>query len=292
MSFSVQIVIPTRNRPQQLRNCLKAIANGQNPPGFTVLVCDSSDDARHAAVQAVADDYPFALVRRHGGKNVAAARNACAKYATADVLVNVDDDVYVDPNAITELVDCWRDLPQPAVAAGSVFWPGGYSRPVVMRHIGYGRSMREGETPSFLIGAFFVYARNLALSLPWNENIRTSDDRFMGALWRSHKVFLGYCAKATATHDASMSRYGVGDQADHIYANLFDALMANPSLVRALSYDFVGFGAGLKTYGRSPSELMRYLAAWIDGHRKFVRDYRVLRNMVSAHLSGDLRTVS
>lgn len=292
MSFSVQVVIPTRNRPKQLALCLNALATGHNPPSLTVLVCDSSDDARHADVQAVIKDYPFAFVRRHSGGNVAAARNACAQYATADVLINVDDDVYVDPDAITELVNYWTRLPQPAVAAGSVFWPGGYSRPVVMRHIGYGRSMREGETPSFLIGAFFVYARNLALSLPWNENIRTSDDRFMGALWRSHEVFLGYCANAKATHDTSMSTYGVGDQADHIYANLFDALMANPNVVRALSYDFVGFGAGLKTYGRSPSELRRYLAAWIDGHRKFVRDYRLLRDMVGAQLPGDLRTVS
>jgi glycosyltransferase involved in cell wall biosynthesis len=283
-SPSCEVVIPTRNRPGKLRRCLDALADAQIRLPFPVLVCDSSDDEDHAAVLTVCAMYSFVSVQRHYGTNVGAARNACANYATCDMLINVDDDIRVDDDAIVELVKRYASSRQPCAIAGSVAWGGHYSRPVVMRYIGYGRSAEDGEAPSFLVGAFFAYSRELALALPWNERIDSSDDRFMGALWRRHHVHMGYEPLARATHDRDHVTYDADHQASHIYANLFDATMANRDLKRALAYEFLGFAAGARTYCNTPSRARRYLSAWVRGHRKLIRDRVYLREMVNRTL--------
>jgi glycosyltransferase involved in cell wall biosynthesis len=286
----VEVVVPTRNRPSKLQRCLAALAQARAELSFHVLVCDSSDDEHHAAVLAVCSTHSFVTVRRHGGRNVAAARNACAQCATGEILVNVDDDIQVDPAAIVEIIRCYSRAPKPCVIAGSVAWDGVYSRPIVMRHNGYGRSARDDESPSFLVGALFAYPRQLALLLPWNERIRTSDDRFMGALWRSHRVHLGYAPAARAIHDPEHVKYDVDEQTSHIYANLFDAAFANPSLTRTLCYEFFGFAVGTRAYCRTTSDARRYATAWIRGNKKLIRDRKYLSELVSLELPETLRT--
>jgi glycosyltransferase involved in cell wall biosynthesis len=287
-AIDLEVVIPTANRPEKLGRCLAALAAARAERPFPVLVCDSSDAQRRDAVLAVCAEHDFVTLRLHSGRNVAAARNACARFAGAEVLVNVDDDIQVDPDAIVKLARHYAACPRPAAVAGSVAWDGNYSRPVVMRYIGYGRSAHKGEAPSFLVGAFFAYPRALALALPWNERIRTSDDRLMGALWRSHGVHLGYEPAARATHDPEHVSYDVDEQASHIYANLFDAVFANPELKRALSYELLGFLAGARAHCRSAAGTRRYLAAWWRGNRALVRDRRYLRRLVATELPATL----
>jgi glycosyltransferase involved in cell wall biosynthesis len=212
----------------------------------------------------------------HEGKNVAAARNVCARTATQDLIINVDDDVYVEPDALAALVAAYGAGDGPRVVAGSVAWNNVWSQPIVMRPIGYGRSATTGETPSFLIGAFFLYPRVFALTWPWNENIRTSDDRFMGALWRSRKVKLLFESQARAIHDSEHTSYNARDHHDHIYANLYDAVIANPNLTRALSYEFVGFLCGLRRFLKQPAQARSYISAWVSGNLSFLSDWSML----------------
>lgn len=284
----IEVVVPTRNRPDKLAKCLEALAAARQHADFRLLVCDSSDDARHAEVQSVISSVPFVRLVRHDARNVAAARNVCAREASAEVIVNVDDDVYVEPLAIATLGQAHEQAPSPSVVAGSVSWNGEYSTPVTMRYIGYGRPTLAGETPSFLVGAFFIYARTLALALPWNERIRCSDDRFMGALWRRHDVRLGYAPSARAAHDAEFGLYKTEDQQDHIYVNLFDALVANRNLTRALAYEILGFAAGARLYARTMDGARQYTHAWLRGHRNLWRDRGYLRELVSRELPREL----
>lgn len=286
--MTVDVVIPTRNRPEKLTRCLAALARALEITEFTVRVCDSSSPETREQVQGICEQYDFATLHPHHGGNVAAARNACARAAEGDLLVNVDDDIQVEPDAIAALAEAHRRAPRPAAVAGSVAWDGVYSRPVVMRPIGYGRAAEPGETPDFLVGAFFAYPRALALALPWNERIRTSDDRFMGALWRSKGVHLGFEPQARATHDPEHVTYDVDEQASHIYTNLFDAALANRRPGRALQYEVLGFAAGAKKFGRTPSGLRRYTAAWARGHRRLLADRHYLRELVARSLPPDL----
>ncbi len=283
---SVSVVIPTRNRPEKLHKCLTALALAQSPRNFDVFVCDSTPapDVRNQIIE-ICNRFSFVRLRFHDGNNVATARNFCAQSANTELIINVDDDVYVEPDAIRRLINTYEiQAGHHRVVAGSVRWGDIWSEPVVMRPIGYGRAAKHDEAPDFLLGAFFIYSRQLALAKPWNEAIRTSDDRFMGALWRASSVKLSFEPNARAIHDAEHVTYGIEHQTSHIYVNLFDAIIANPQPMRALCYEILGFIWGMKATLRLGEKLGKFFVAWGKGHRAFVRDYKYLTRLASAQL--------
>lgn len=286
---SFEIVIPTKNRPAKLGRCLDAIAVAREQLEAPVLVCDSSDERRHAEVRAVCGRHPFVTLRRHWGNTIAAARNECANAATADVLISVDDDVCVAPDALAVLAAAYLRVQQPGVVAGSIAWNGVYHRPVVMRRIGYGRPALEGESPTFLISALIAFPRELGRALPWNERIPNSDDIFIGALWRSRGVRLEFEPRARADHDPEQNHYGVETQASHVYANLFDALFVAHDIRRALAYELLGFAAGCKAYCRTPASAVTFLFAWARGNLALVHDWGYLRRLVRTELPAACR---
>jgi glycosyltransferase involved in cell wall biosynthesis len=282
---SVAVAIPTRNRPAKLEKCLEALSAARRHREFEVVIADSSTQPDLAEqVKAVCGRFPFVRLVRHARQGFGGARNRCAEAAEADLLINVDDDVYVEEEAIARLTEAYERGRGWRVVAGTVSWGTYWSRPVVVRNIGYGRAARDGETPDFLVGAFFVYPRALAESCPWLETIPTSDDRMMGALWRAKGVSLEFAPTARAYHDQEASVYREDAYADHIYANLFDALLIRPSIPRALSYELLGFAACLNeclSKSRSPGRLFR---AWVRGHVNLITDWRRLRSVAAAPL--------
>jgi glycosyltransferase involved in cell wall biosynthesis len=293
---SVAVVIPTRNRPDRLGICLDALESGHRRSGFSVYVGDSSTSADfRAEVAAVCKRHDFVYLEHHDRTGIAAARNFCTRIAQAELLVNVDDDIYVEEDTVERLVDRYRQRSGWRAVAGSVAWGNEWSRPIVMRRIGYGRPAREAEPPSFLIGALFLYPRALALACPWIETVPTSDDRMMGALWRAKGVEMLFATDARAVHDHRHYSYGVQvgssdtpppprHSRDHIYVNLFDALIANRSLLRACQYEVLGFLAGAKTYLRRPGAAWEFVAGWLRGHMQLAKDWGVLRSAARAPL--------
>jgi glycosyltransferase involved in cell wall biosynthesis len=277
--------VPTRNRPDRLARCLLALAAARRWSSFPVYVADSSTDPRLRAEVAGACS-PFAFVRLHfhDRAGMGAARNVCARIADAGLLINVDDDIYVHPDAIGRLLARYYAGSGWRVVAGSVAWGEDWSAPVVMRPIGFGRKAEPGEAPDFLIGALLAYPRALALAAPWLEGVPTSDDRMIGAMWRAKGVRLEFAPEARATHDHQHTSYDVARFADHVYAGLFDSLVANRSARSALSWELLGFAAGLKGFARGPRSTAKYLRAWTRGHYLFLRDLRRLARAVEAPL--------
>lgn len=279
MSHPLAVVIPTRNRPEKLKKCLSALGKAREHIDFVVYACDSSDrEETRAAVKEVCSEFHFVRHHLHQGKNAAAARNFCANVAEAELLITVDDDVYVEPESIKKLVEAYHSTAGLRIVSGSVAWGKNWSKPVVMRLIGYGREAQPGEQPSFVVSAFLLYPRSIALALPWNERIRTSEDRFMGSLWRGRGVQILFEPAARAFHDDQHNTYSVKEQESHIYANLFDALIANPDFVKGLSYEFLGFAAGAKLYFRRFDSAIAYIRAWIRGHQSLIRDWSYLQD--------------
>jgi glycosyltransferase involved in cell wall biosynthesis len=235
-------------------------------------------------VAEVCARYDFVRLHHHDGASVAAARNFCSRIADdAELLVNVDDDVYVYPDAIERLVKTYEAANGWRVVAGSVNWGVDWSRPIVMRRIGWGRYARDGEKPDFLVGAFFAYPRALALSCPWIETVRRYDDRLSGSFWKAKGVELLFDPDARAEHDSQLHSYGVEFTRDHIYANLFDALLADPSLKRLLYWETLGFLSGFKAYFR-PGAAWTYVKGWVQGHILFARHWPMLRASVRTPL--------
>ena len=292
---SVAVVIPTRSRPQLLRRCLDSLVPSQGRLGFPAYVCDSSPAGKEReAVREVCEGYPWVRLRVHDGANVAAARNTGARAAQEELVVDVDDDLILEPEAVDRLVAHYLEGSGRRVVAGSVSLNGTWSTPVKKRRIGYGRPVIEGEEPDFVIGALFLYPRSFALAWPWNERIDTADDIFMGALWRSHGVRILFAPDARAAHpdvplsfDPNRLAETVEHQSWHIYSLLFDAVIANPSLGRALAYEVLGFMASAKVYLRRPALAIPFLRSWMRGHRRLLADRRYLQELVRKELPAD-----
>ena len=99
---AASVVIPTRDRLDQLAECLSALEL-QTASSFEVIVVDdaSRDDA---GVATVVSRFPRARLLRGEGRGPAAARNLGASAASADVLCFTDDDCEPSPAWIETLV--------------------------------------------------------------------------------------------------------------------------------------------------------------------------------------------
>jgi glycosyltransferase involved in cell wall biosynthesis len=285
--MTVDVVIPTRNRPEKLARCLESLAAARRRLPFKVYVCDSSDsDHTRRTVEDLCSRYAFVELRVHDRLGLAAARNFCSNQGSGALIVSVDDDVYVYPETIERLVERYMRGSGWRIVAGSVAWGPNWSRPVVMRRIGYGRAAREGERAHFVLTALYLYPRALAVVCSFNARIRSSDDRFMGALWRSKGVDLLFEPTARARHDDQWNTglFEPSHQDSHIYANLFDALLVERRLSRALAYEVLGFAAGAKAFLRSRAAAGDFLKAWLSGHRALMRDWGWLRELARTPL--------
>jgi glycosyltransferase involved in cell wall biosynthesis len=282
---SVAVVIPTRNRPAKLLRCLEALEAARRHRTFEVYVGDSSTKADLARqVKDVCERFRFVHLVRHELQGVAAARNRCAQAAEADLLVNVDDDVYVEEDAIKQLVEAYERGSGWRVVAGTVSWTSYWSRPVMLRNTGYGRTALNGEKPDFVVGAFFVYPRTLALACPWVETAPMLDDRIMGALWNANGVALHFEPGARAYHDEQDTVYREDVYADHVYANLFDALLIRPSAARAAAYELLGFASSLNHCVSRGYSVGLFLRSWVRGHLRLLTDWQLLRAVTSRSL--------
>ena len=285
---SVAVAIPTRSRPEKLRRCLESLIATRERLRFPVYVCDSSpEEADRAAVRAACEDYEWVHLTTHGGDNIAAARNACAQVTQEDLLISIDDDLELEPQALDRLVGRYLEGSGPRVVSGSVSWGGAWSEPMKMRPIGYSRVPRDGEEPDFVLGALFLYPRSLALAYPWNERCARRVDIFMGAVWRRHGVRMLFAPQARALHadlpanfDPARVDEAVRNERWHVYVLLFDALIANPSLFNAACYEILGFMASGKQYLRRPRWAIGFVWSWMAGHIRLLADWRYLRALV------------
>jgi GT2 family glycosyltransferase len=97
----VSVVVPTRDRPDQLRACLDAL-EAQSAAAFEVVVVDDGS-RRPAAVGDVVAAAPHARLLSGTGRGPAAARNLGAAAARAPVVCFTDDDCRPEPGWIDTL---------------------------------------------------------------------------------------------------------------------------------------------------------------------------------------------
>jgi glycosyltransferase involved in cell wall biosynthesis len=285
-SASVAVLIPTHRRPDRLARTLEALDRARGAIAFDVHVADSTpeEDLQREVREACAR-YDYVSLTRHGeGSALPHKRNFMAREARADLLVDLVDDIYVEEGAIELLVEAYARESGWRIVAGSVGWGDDWTLPVTMRSIGYGRSARPGEAPWFVVGAFLLCPRALALACPYLETTNYYPDQLIGSLWRAKGVKMLYEPRARARHDEEHTVYGPGYEAGRVYANLFDSLVAKPSIARAITWDALGFAAAARKYLRRRETALPFLRAYARGHRKFLRDRPLLRAAVDAPL--------
>lgn len=115
----VSVVVPTRDRAEQLAVCLDSLLH-VDYPAFEVLVVDNApaDDATRRMVEEKFGSDPRVRYLRDERPGASLARNLGTRAARGDIVAFTDDDAIVDPSWLAALVAGFADDPQVMCVAG------------------------------------------------------------------------------------------------------------------------------------------------------------------------------
>lgn len=108
------MVIPNHNKEKTIRACLTAVYAQTHTPAEVVVVDDASTDRSRQIVA----DFDCTLVAFPVNRGVSAARNAGAARAGGDVLLFVDSDIALAPDALAVALRTLREHPACGVVQG------------------------------------------------------------------------------------------------------------------------------------------------------------------------------
>ena len=103
----ISIVIPVRNRPEDIRSCLQSLEKLDYPKERmeTIVVDDASND--HTA--DVATRFGIRVIKLKDHKQASYCRNLGAEKAKGDILAFIDSDCVADPLWLRELAPAFND---------------------------------------------------------------------------------------------------------------------------------------------------------------------------------------
>jgi GT2 family glycosyltransferase len=101
-SVSVSIALATFDRPQQLRECLKALCAQESPRRVEVVVVDNHPSS--GLTPPVVKDFPGVVLVSEQRQGLAYARNAGFVRSSGDIIIATDDDVIMPPDWVEKLV--------------------------------------------------------------------------------------------------------------------------------------------------------------------------------------------
>ncbi len=104
MALTCAVIIPTMNRPQELRSCLDSLLKQTRLPEQIIIVDDGQED--EADLRARLAPYPgeFIYHRKQENPGSARSKNLGTALATTDVVCFLDDDVVLEPEYLAELM--------------------------------------------------------------------------------------------------------------------------------------------------------------------------------------------
>ena len=110
---SVSIIIPVRNRPDEIAACLDSLQLIDYPDDKIeiIVVDDASDDATPDVVA----NYPVQLIRLDRHRQASYCRNLGARQASGAVLAFIDSDCLADPQWLKRLLPAFEDSTLAAV---------------------------------------------------------------------------------------------------------------------------------------------------------------------------------
>jgi mycofactocin system glycosyltransferase len=103
----VSVIIPVRNRPEEIRGCLDSLGEIDYPPERMEIIV--VDDASTDHTPDVVSKYPVTLIPLKRHKQASYCRNLGAKQARGEILAFIDSDCLADRLWLKELVPAFRD---------------------------------------------------------------------------------------------------------------------------------------------------------------------------------------
>lgn len=207
----VTVVVPVRDRPEQLRRLLASVEDGHR----VIVVDDASTDPD--AIEAVTISAGSELLRLDRNLGPAGARNAGLAEVRTSLVAFVDSDVELTPNALTQLARCFADpnvsLVAPRVrgrlppSGGS--WMARYDTDRSSLDLGPDAGTVRPRAPVAWLPAACLVARTDALGPGFDPQMRVGED--VDLVWRlvneGRRVL--YVASVQVFHEARTSARGV-----------------------------------------------------------------------------------
>jgi mycofactocin system glycosyltransferase len=185
----VTVIIPVRNRPQDIQTCLHSVLRLDYPAEKLEIIV--IDDASVDETPEVVSRFPVHLIRLERNRHAPYCRNRAAQDASGDILAFIDSDCLASPQWLRELVPTFRDESVGAVGGkvDSCLDERGLDRyekvhsPLEMGN-GFKRSSKE--TPFFYIPSCNLLIRGrLFLTLRgFRERLLVGED--VDLCWRMH----------------------------------------------------------------------------------------------------------
>lgn len=101
-SVSASIVVATRDRPDDLRDCLRSLVELRSARPVELIVVDNNPDSGLTA--PVVAEFPSARLVRETRGGLSYARNAGIAASRGDIILTTDDDVVVPPDWVERIV--------------------------------------------------------------------------------------------------------------------------------------------------------------------------------------------
>nr|MDT0656501.1 glycosyltransferase family 2 protein [Micromonospora sp. DSM 115978] len=202
----VSVIVPNYNYARALRLCLAALA-GQTHPALEVIVVDdgSTDDS-----VAVAEAAGVRVLRTPTNSGVSVARNLGADHAHGEIIMFVDSDVALAPEAVATAVEVLRGDPRIGAVAGNYDTVPLFRDSLVKdyrnlyRHYWYRAA--EGPISGFLPTCILaVRAEVWAEVGPWNPKLWQSEGADVGQrLTDRYEVHLVSAVRGRHDDDATL----------------------------------------------------------------------------------------
>jgi GT2 family glycosyltransferase len=119
---SVSVIFPTYNRCDVVLETLLRLCSQKYPADLIqVIVCDNSSDGTVAMVNMVASEAPVNIVLIHNDERLPAVkRNQGLRAATGDIVIFLNDDVWVDDTFIRAHIDAHAKADRTIAVLGHV----------------------------------------------------------------------------------------------------------------------------------------------------------------------------
>lgn len=150
----LDIVIITGGRYDMLKKCLDALQAQENAPAFDVYILDNNTDNKERLQNKALFEYPIVTDSKRVTQDLGfpAANNEAVRMGNAPLILLLNDDVELKPNAIKIAVDTMDDERIGALGAKLIFPDGSKSGPSgKVQHVGMGMDI-SGNIVHPLIG--------------------------------------------------------------------------------------------------------------------------------------------